>query len=195
MKYVICVSYWCLAPCGVNSPDPAEDVIYLGWSGWRGGNFKLWKAQIWKDLWEVGWREIMINLMNFAGYNTYIVYFIIKWKDINEIYEYIITCHEYILNLLHILRSSCTINHLNPKHVSQTGRWFWTFRSRSVLPSKGNGDVLQKKADFFLMPFIRRVMRIGCIYIYTYVFIYVYIYSVHIYIVYAYIYIYIDPWS
>lgn len=22
----------------------AEDVIYLGWSGWRGGNFKLWKA-------------------------------------------------------------------------------------------------------------------------------------------------------
>lgn len=24
----------------------SKDVIYLGWSGWRGGNFKLWKETV-----------------------------------------------------------------------------------------------------------------------------------------------------
>ena len=41
-----------------------EDVIYLGWSGWRGGNFKLWKAQIRRIFGKWCWMKRSYRIQN-----------------------------------------------------------------------------------------------------------------------------------
>ena len=108
------------------------------------------------------------------------IYYYLSWHII--VYMTYVYIYIYIIHLLHILRSSRKINQLNPKHVSQPGRWFWTFRSRSVLPSKGNGHMLPKNIFFWCHSSGVSWELDIYIYMIIYVHVFIYIHYIHVYI-------------